>query len=74
MFVYSIMALASAVGFIWKHPLNDLVAKTSAPIGAAFTFLALVTGSRRLIRDATASSPGPRGAWRPEQEQGGQRP
>ncbi len=45
LFVYSVMALASAVGFIWKHPLNDLVAKTSAPIGAAFTFLALVTGA-----------------------------
>jgi heme exporter protein C len=45
LFVYTVMALASAVGFIWKHPLNDLVAKTSAPIGAAFTFLALVTGA-----------------------------
>ena len=42
---YSAMALASAVGLIWKHPLADLVAKAAAPIGACFTFLCLVTGS-----------------------------
>ncbi len=45
LFCYSAMALASAVGLIWKHPLADLVAKSTAPIGASFTFLALVTGS-----------------------------
>ncbi len=42
---YSFMALASAVGFIWKHPLADMAAKAAAPVGAGFTFLALVTGS-----------------------------
>lgn len=42
---YTAMAVASAAGFIWKHPLADVAAKSSAPIGAAFTFLALVTGS-----------------------------
>ncbi len=42
---YSTMAIASGVGFIWKHPLADVTAKSTAPIGAAFTFLALVTGS-----------------------------
>ena len=42
---YSTMALASAVGLIWKHPLADLVAKATAPIGASFTFLCLATGS-----------------------------
>lgn len=42
---YSSMAVASLVAFIWKHPLADVAAKTTAPIGAAFTFLALVTGS-----------------------------
>ncbi len=45
LFCYSTMALAGAVGLIWKHPLADLVAKSTAPIGASFTFLALVTGS-----------------------------
>ncbi|MBT6430371.1 MAG: cytochrome c biogenesis protein CcsA, partial [Rhodospirillaceae bacterium] len=39
------LAVASAVALIWKHPLADLAAKASAPIGAGFTFLALVTGS-----------------------------
>lgn len=42
---YSAMAVASIAGFIWKHPLADVAAKSTAPIGAAFTFLALVTGS-----------------------------
>jgi heme exporter protein C len=42
---YSTMAIASGAGFIWKHPLADVAAKSAAPIGAAFTFLALVTGS-----------------------------
>jgi heme exporter protein C len=42
---YTAMAVASATGFIWKHPLADVAAKSTAPIGAAFTFLALVTGS-----------------------------
>ncbi len=42
---YSSMAIASAAGFIWKHPLADVAAKETAPIGAAFTFLALFTGS-----------------------------
>lgn len=45
MMCYTSMAVASAVGFIWKHPLADVAAKSTAPIGAAFTFLALVTGS-----------------------------
>jgi heme exporter protein C len=44
MFVYGSMAMASAVAFIWKHPLADVAAKASAPIGAVFTALALVTG------------------------------
>ena len=45
MFCYSSMAVAAAVGLIWKHPLADLAAKATAPIGACFTFLALLTGS-----------------------------
>ncbi len=45
LFVYSVIAAASAVALIWRHPLADLVAKASAPVGAGFTFLALVTGS-----------------------------
>ncbi|MFN9542844.1 MAG: cytochrome c biogenesis protein CcsA, partial [Alphaproteobacteria bacterium] len=44
MFVYAVMAVSSAVAFIWNHPLADVAAKASAPIGAVFTALALVTG------------------------------
>ena len=45
MFIYVGMAVASAAGFIWRHPLADVVAKASAPVGAAFTFIALLSGS-----------------------------
>jgi heme exporter protein C len=45
LFVYTAMAAASAVALIWRHPLAEVIAKSSAPIGACFTFLALVTGS-----------------------------
>ncbi len=45
MFCYSSMAASAAIGLIWKHPLADLAAKATAPIGACFTFLALLTGS-----------------------------
>ncbi len=45
MFVYMVMAVSGAIGLIWRIKLADIVASSSAPIGAAFTFLALVTGS-----------------------------
>jgi heme exporter protein C len=45
MMCYSIMALSSLGTLVWKHPLADVSAKCAAPIGAAFTFMALVTGS-----------------------------
>ena len=45
LFVYTAMASASAVGLIWKHPLADLAARSCAPIGACFTFVALATGA-----------------------------
>ena len=44
-FCYTALAGACAVALIWKHPLAGLAARATAPIGAAFTFLALVTGS-----------------------------
>src|SRR5690349_1036445 len=44
LFVYAAMALASAIGLIWRHPLADLAAQEMAPIGAAFTLICLVTG------------------------------
>jgi heme exporter protein C len=45
MMVYSIMATASAIGLIWRIKLAHAVAAAAAPIGASFTFLALVTGA-----------------------------
>ena len=45
LFCYSALAGSCAVALIWKHPLADLAARATAPIGASFTFLALVTGS-----------------------------
>ena len=45
LFVYTVMAAASAAALIWRHPLADLAAQAASPIGASFTFLALVTGS-----------------------------
>lgn len=44
-FIYSVMAGASLVGLVFRHPLADVAAKSSAPLGAAFTALALLTGS-----------------------------
>ncbi len=43
--IYMVIASASASSLIWKHPLSDIVARSSAPIGAAFTFLCLITGA-----------------------------
>ena len=43
--VYTIMATASAVALIWRIKVGHAVAAASAPIGASFTLLTLVTGS-----------------------------
>ena len=45
LFCYTALAGASAVALIWKHPLADLAGRATAPVGACFTVLALVTGS-----------------------------
>lgn len=45
LFVYVVMAVAGAAGLIWKTKVADAVARSCAPLGASFTFLALVTGS-----------------------------
>jgi heme exporter protein C len=44
-FVYAVMAAASAVALIWRHPVADVAAREAAPLGAGFTLLCLVTGS-----------------------------
>lgn len=43
--VYFIMCLCSVFALVWRHPVASLSAKAAAPVGAAFTLLALVTGA-----------------------------
>jgi heme exporter protein C len=45
MFCWGLMSVASLGTLVWRHPLADVAAKAAAPIGAAFTFLCLFTGS-----------------------------
>jgi heme exporter protein C len=45
MMIYVTMALAAAIGLIWRIKLAHAVAASCAPIGASFTFAALVTGA-----------------------------
>jgi heme exporter protein C len=45
MFIYVSMAGAGAIGLVWNSKLSEVFASACAPIGASFTFLALVTGS-----------------------------
>ena len=45
MFIYVVMAGAGAIGLIWHIKLAEVMAISSATIGAWFTFLALITGS-----------------------------
>jgi heme exporter protein C len=42
---YGAMTIAALGTLVWRHPLADVLQKSAAPLGAAFTFLALVTGS-----------------------------
>jgi len=44
-FVYAVIAGSSLGGVVFRHPLADVAAKSAAPLGAAFTGLALLTGS-----------------------------
>ena len=43
--IYSAMAVAAFTGLVWQMKMADLAAAAMAPIGATFTFIALITGS-----------------------------
>ncbi|CUU24797.1 heme ABC transporter permease [Duffyella gerundensis] len=43
--IYAAMAVAAFTGLIWQIKMADLAAAAMAPVGATFTFIALVTGS-----------------------------
>ena len=45
LFTYLVLAVAAAVGLIWRHPVAEAAARAAAPIGACFTAIALLTGS-----------------------------
>ena len=45
MMIYFSMTIMSIFALVWRHPLADILSKCSAPIGAGFTLVALVTGS-----------------------------
>jgi heme exporter protein C len=42
---WGVMTVAALGTLVWRHPLADVAAKATAPIGAAFTLMCLVTGS-----------------------------
>jgi len=42
---FIMMAISGAIGLIWKMKIADVFVKAAAPIGASFTFLALLTGA-----------------------------
>jgi heme exporter protein C len=43
--IYTLMAVSAIGALVWRHPLAEVSMKAGAPIGCAFTFLCLVTGS-----------------------------
>ncbi|MFU2316465.1 heme ABC transporter permease [Rahnella sp. PCH160] len=43
--IYSTMAIAAFIGLVWQMKMSDLAVAAMAPVGAVFTFIALVTGS-----------------------------
>ncbi len=45
LFIYVVMAFCGVVTVVWRMKLAEVILISSAPIGASFTFLALVTGS-----------------------------
>lgn len=45
MMCYTVMAISAIGTLVWRHPLADVSHKAAAPLGAAFTLIALVTGS-----------------------------
>ncbi|MCC0023777.1 MAG: heme ABC transporter permease [Hyphomicrobiaceae bacterium] len=44
-FCYGLMAVSAVGTLVWRHPMADVSMKAAAPLGAAFTAMALVTGS-----------------------------
>ncbi len=45
LFAYGCMAVAALIALVWRIKLAEVIAMECAPVGAAFTFVTLVTGS-----------------------------
>jgi heme exporter protein C len=45
LFGYTLLAVCGLFALVWKHALADVLAKATAPVGAAFAAITLVTGS-----------------------------
>lgn len=45
LFGWVAMTLSALGTLVWRHPLADVAGRSAAPIGAAFTFVCLLTGS-----------------------------
>ena len=45
MLAWGLMSAAALGTLVWRHPLAEVALKATAPLGAAFTFVCLVTGA-----------------------------
>jgi heme exporter protein C len=45
LFAYGFMAVNGFIALVWRIKLSEILAMAAAPVGAAFTFITLVTGS-----------------------------
>ena len=45
MLAYTLMAISAVGSLVWRHPLANAAQKAAGPLGAAFTFICLITGS-----------------------------
>ena len=61
MFGYLCVAVGSAVGLIWRHPLAEVAARAAAPIGAVFTAIALPPARSGASRCGAPGGSGTRG-------------
>jgi len=61
---YFIMAIAGAIGLIWKMKISYMVMKAAAPIGAALTFIALFTARCGVSPPGVLTGSGMRGLLR----------
>jgi heme exporter protein C len=45
LFTYSTIAISSIIFLIWRHPIADIIARSSGVVGAGFCLITLITGA-----------------------------